>query len=431
MVRIYCYWRRRGVKGPMPYPVLGNYRTVIFGKESEGDFLKKIYIQYPNEKFVGLYKGVRPVLVIRDPDLIKCVLIRDYDYFTDRCLEKPIQAFRKSIFIMRGDQRWQAMKQNLTPLFTKSKLAKMIPYVQKAADSYLNFVDHLVSNKIEHEIHDLKTKYLMQIIGNLFFGVNLDPFHDNNEFQHAFDALLDPQLQSSPIHTISYTCPVIVDMLTPAIRREFDRRVYSGFRNFLMPLISKPRENKSPIFVETLKDLKETSKIRNGRVLPEIDDDDILQQLMTLSLASYESTATLMGFMIHELALHQDIQEKCSEEVRNVLKKYNGELSGEALFEMKYLEMTMDETMRMHPLAHCVDRRCVSNYTFPDTNVTVDKKVFIFIPTHGLNRDPKYFENPDDFNPARFSPENKVKIQPNVFLPFGDGPRKCLGSYEN
>ncbi|KAJ8720124.1 hypothetical protein PYW07_012167 [Mythimna separata] len=429
MVRIYRYWRKRGVIGPTPYPVVGNYGTVIFGKESEGDFLKRIYEQYPNEKFVGLFKGVRPVLVIRDPDLIKCVLIKDYDCFTDRCLEKPVQVFNKSIFVMRGDQRWQAMRATLTPILTKSKIIRMIPFVQKAADSYINFLDFLVSNKIEREMHDLKTKYIVQIIGNLFFGVNLDAFHDNNEIQHAIDAALDPQLKSSPIHTISYVCPPIVNMLTPWIRREFDRRVFSAFRRFMMPLINKPRdsETSSPIFIDKFVDLKERSKIKNGRGLPEIDDDDIMQQVLTLSLASYETTATLLSFMIHELSLRQDIQAKCSEEVNNVFEKYNGKLTAEGLFEMKYLEMTMEETMRMHPSSHCIDRRCVAKYTLPDTDVTIDKGVFIFMPTHGLHRDPKYFPNPNVFDPERFSPENKVKIQPYVYLPFGDGPRKCLG----
>lgn len=52
----------------------------------------------------------------------------------------------------------------------------------------------------------------------------------------------------------------------------------------------------------------------------------------------------------------------------------------------------------------------------------------ITIPVFGIQRDPKYFENPDKFDPERFSPENKDRVDPNTFMPFGMGPRYCLGS---
>lgn len=429
MVKVYSYWKKKGVIGPKPYPFVGNYRTVIFRQESEGDFLKKIYEQYPNEKYVGLYKGVRPVLVIRDPDLIKCVLTSDFDYFTDRCLTKPQQVFKKSLFIMKGDSRWQAMRFTLSPTLTKSKIAKMIPYVQKGVDDYLNFVDYLLSNNIEHEISYLQSKFIVQVIGYLYFGINLDIFEGNSELNTALKRLLDPQLQSSPIHSVAYICPPIVDMLTPTIQREYERTIVCKFRNFLKPFINKQRENKtiSPILIETLIDLKENSKIRNGLKMPDLlDDDFIVEQILTFSVASYASASIVMAFMIHELALDQHVQNKCYKEVMTVFEKYNGELTLEALSEMKYLDMTFDETLRLHP-AHYHDRKCVSKYTLPNTNLTIDKNTFVFVPNHGLYRDPKYFPNPNEFDPERFSPENKVKIPPYVYLPFGGGPRKCLG----
>ncbi|XP_021195286.3 cytochrome P450 6B1 [Helicoverpa armigera] len=429
MWRVYSYWKIRGVVGPKPYPFVGNYKTVMFRQESEGDFLKRLYDQYPNEKFIGIYKGIRPVLIIRDPYYIKCVLIRDYDNFRDRCLESPLRMFDRSLFIMNGGARWHAMRTSLSPSFAKSKLVRMVPYIQKGTDKYVQYVDYLISNNIEHEIRDLMSKCMTEIIGNIVFGVELEVFNSNNEFQDAINKVLNPQLQASLLHASSFICPHVVQLIVPLIKREFEKRLYNAFRKFVTSLIYQPRGNKteSPIFIDALVDLKENCKIKHGREVPDIDDDDVIQQCLTYCLATYESTSGVLSFMVHELAHNPHIQNKCYEEIMTVLEKHDGPLTLEALNEMKYLEMTLDETMRLHPTPHCIDRKCSSKYTFPDTNITVDKDTFIFIPVHGLHRDPEYFENPYVFDPERFLPENKAKMEPYVYLPFGDGPRTCLG----
>lgn len=70
---------------------------------------------------------------------------------------------------------------------------------------------------------------------------------------------------------------------------------------------------------------------------------------------------------------------------------------------------------------------CEENHTIPETGLTVEKGTVVVIPSYGLHWDPKYFPNPEKFDPERFSNENKHKIQSHVYLPFGDGPRICIG----
>lgn len=72
-------------------------------------------------------------------------------------------------------------------------------------------------------------------------------------------------------------------------------------------------------------------------------------------------------------------------------------------------------------------RVCEENYTIPETGLTLEKGTPVLIPQHGLHWDSKYFPNPERFDPERFSDENKHKIQSYVYLPFGDGPRNCIG----
>lgn len=78
------YWKSLGVNGPNPIPFFGNISRFYLGKMSLGDYLKEIYDYYPQESAVGIYIGREPALVLRDPEYIKHVLIKDFSYFGDR-----------------------------------------------------------------------------------------------------------------------------------------------------------------------------------------------------------------------------------------------------------------------------------------------------------------------------------------------------------
>jgi cytochrome P450 family 9 len=89
------------------------------------------------------------------------------------------------------------------------------------------------------------------------------------------------------------------------------------------------------------------------------------------------------------------------------------------------------ETLRLYPPAAAVDRVCVQPYTLKsDLPMQINPGEAIFIPIFGLHRDPKYYSDPESFDPERFSEENKHSINPTTYLPFGLGPRSCIGKYK-
>lgn len=81
----------------------------------------------------------------------------------------------------------------------------------------------------------------------------------------------------------------------------------------------------------------------------------------------------------------------------------------------------------MYPPVQNVARFCVKPYTFKDSNVTVEKGISVVIPLVALSRDPDNYPDPERFDPDRFSPKNKESMNKSVYIPFGDGPRNCLG----
>lgn len=89
--------------------------------------------------------------------------------------------------------------------------------------------------------------------------------------------------------------------------------------------------------------------------------------------------------------------------------------------------MNILETLRMHPSVPVLNRICIEDYKIPDSNVTIKKGTGTMISVTGLQRDPRHFPEPEKFDPERFNKENMAKRSPYVYLPFGDGPRICIG----
>lgn len=166
----------------------------------------------------------------------------------------------------------------------------------------------------------------------------------------------------------------------------------------------------------------------------EWEDDDFVAQCVVFLLAGIDTTATLISFLCHELAVNPDVQEKLFNEIDLVNKQLNlneQSLNYETLNKMNYLDMVVSETLRKWPPAITIDRKCNKEYLLKsndENDVLLKPGDGIYIPVFSIHRDPKFYQNPEKFDPERFSDENKGLIQAACYLPFGVGPRNCIGS---
>ncbi|CAL1287238.1 unnamed protein product [Larinioides sclopetarius] len=101
------------------------------------------------------------------------------------------------------------------------------------------------------------------------------------------------------------------------------------------------------------------------------------------------------------------------------------EMSYDAVREMKILDAVISETLRMHPPIATLERSAVENYALRNTGIVVEKGMRVMIPIYGMHYDPEFFEDPEIFNPERFLEDPKHPQY--AYLPFGSGPRNCLG----
>lgn len=169
------------------------------------------------------------------------------------------------------------------------------------------------------------------------------------------------------------------------------------------------------------------------RVRTEFSGDILIAQAGIFFTAGFETTSSTISFGLYELAQCPAVQERLRAEIRATLLANDGQLTYETVVGMEYLHMVVSEVLRLHPIMPFLDRRCTlpagqTTYSFgPLLDYAMPDGFGVIVPIAAMQRDERFWPNPDVFDPERFSAANKDKVLPYTFLPFGTGPRSCVG----
>ncbi|XP_054922613.2 cytochrome P450 3A19-like [Dermacentor andersoni] len=162
----------------------------------------------------------------------------------------------------------------------------------------------------------------------------------------------------------------------------------------------------------------------NSKVLTE---DEALAQCVLFFVGGQETTASTVAFAAHLLATHPEAQDRLRREVDDCISTHGEEPSMDVVSKLKYLQCVVSETLRLYPSAPRLERSALEDYVLGETGIKLPKGCTVIVPVYALHRDPEYFPEPDAFKPERFSDENIGSIRPYTYLPFGAGPRNCIG----
>ncbi|HEV2811738.1 MAG TPA: cytochrome P450 [Solirubrobacteraceae bacterium] len=155
---------------------------------------------------------------------------------------------------------------------------------------------------------------------------------------------------------------------------------------------------------------------------PQLDEAHIRDEVMTLLFAGHDTTTSTVAFLFYELSRNPDARERLEEELDAVDALRPEHLTGTAL---PYLEMTVDETLRMYPPAWVGPRR--SNRPFTFAGVQVPGNAFVNYCSWASHHLAHVFPEPSRFDPERFAPDARAKLPKGAYVPFGGGSRTCIG----
>ncbi len=153
-------------------------------------------------------------------------------------------------------------------------------------------------------------------------------------------------------------------------------------------------------------------------------EQQLRDEVLILFVAGHETTGNALTWLWYLLAQHPEIEEKVIQEVNAVVG--DEPLTFEKVMQLTYTKQVIQESMRLYPPAWAVDRVALDDDQLGDYQVAKGTIILSFI--YGTHRNPNYWNNPDVFDPERFTKENRKKRPSFAYLPFGGGPRLCIGN---
>lgn len=423
--RSFGYWQRRGVPTLPTHWLYGNFQESAFLKVQPAEHLGRLYAQAPYEDFVGLYIFNKPVLMLRNLELIKTILVKDFQSFPNRVFAstaKKDTVGTNSLFSITNPQ-WKYIRGKLSPTFSSGKLKKLFYLILETSENMKNHLGEKLKDSSQVKVMNVKemaAKYSTDIVSSLAFGVRTNSFDENADEFYQYS--LAPGRMTF-LRGLQLACTFFMPRVANLLGSKMLAESTDYFRSVFWASIDtreKTNAKRNDIIdsLIVLKNEKQSSEFR-------FEGDTLLAQSAIFFIAGRESTTTTISFTLYELAKQPKIQDRARQEIRDLIK--SGELTYENVSEMKYLYQVISETLRLYPPAPIIDRKAVTDYQIPGTDVVIEKGTAVYIPLMGLHKDPQYFEDPLRYDPDRFTEERKAEIKPFTYMPFGEGPRYCIG----
>ncbi|XP_046433111.1 probable cytochrome P450 6a13 isoform X1 [Neodiprion fabricii] len=430
----YHYWRSKGIAQSEPVVPFGSVWPVLTAEKSVGQLMRDLYLEFKRNRIFGIYSFHKPTLVVCDPEIIRFIMTKEFTAFQDRGLyhNEKIDPISGHLFLL-GGPKWKRLRVKFTPTFTTGKMKQMFGILKEIAEKLSKCIAKEANQNGVVEIKDIMARFSTDVIASVAFGIDCNSLENPDaEFREWGRKLLTPK----PVrNTLMSLCPSIMTMLhvktidtgpsnfiintfkDTVNYRMANNVVRNDFLDLVIQLMTKGCVN-SDDGNEVQRDpigASETITMLEGAA-----------QVFIFWLGGFETSSSAATHCLYEMAMNQDIQEKLAKEINTVLEKFGG-LTYDTIMKMPYLDKVVSETLRKYPSFPILNRECNREVELPETGFIVPTGTPIIVPVLGIHWDPEIYPDPDRFDPERFSEENIAKRHRYSYLPFGEGPRNCIG----
>ena len=420
----YNHWKRNGIPTAKGYvPILGHILPVLMKRIHFSQLIQKVYDEHKDYSMVGIYNGTMPSLILRDPNLVKTVLQSNFSSFHEngpKVAPDVDVLLSKNPFFLTGDE-WLNGRKRLTYAFSNVRLKVLFAAVTGVCKKFEDFLNrHLeTKNKYEVELKPLFLRFTGEVVANAGLGIEGQCFEDETT-PSAFDKLTGDTLTASLTNLTWQYFPAIARFLK---FRLIPERLDQFFRKVVAKNLEIRRSE--PIYRNDFLQLM----IDMEKIGEKVDEEIVAAHALSFFLDGTETSSLTLTYIGYDLAVHPDVQENLRNEVMSRIEKHGG-LTYEALKEMTYMNQVISESQRCHAIGGFMNKMCTEDFELQGSDgLTYRMKpgMNVIIPITGLQYDPKYWTDPEVFDPERFNDERKQTIEKMTFLPFGEGPRICVG----
>ncbi|XP_058805367.1 cytochrome P450 6k1-like [Phymastichus coffea] len=424
--RLHSYWDNQHVPSiANPNVIFGHMLPAIAVKENIAEFVGRAYKSF-DSSMVGFYFLRRPGILVRDPEIVKRVLQTDFPSFHANLVtlsERNDPVLVNNPFFVSDHELWKKRRTRISNNLTGKKLKCLFAINQEVCNGLSAFVERKIRENgqfYECELKNHFTRCTGEVVANAALAIDGQSFRDQPDrlaFTVIAKSLFEPTFVNGIKQALLFFLPGLANLLGLAF---LEKKTDDYMRQTIKAII-KQRQQAG----EAPNDYLQFSAEANS-----LDIDGIVGDVVNFYADVYETSSSAMANLFYNLSQNPEIQSKLRDHLASVLRETDGQVTPESLKSMTYLDQVISESMRVIPAAGTLIKCCTKEITLTGADGVSCHLVPgnpVFIPIIGLHRDEKYWPNPEVFDPDRFSPENQIHINKYAYLPFGEGPRMCVG----
>ena len=389
---------------PIPYirelPLIGSLPAIM-----RKDRLTFFVRATQNRAVCGLHLGPIPLIVFNRAEHVQSILVEHaYDFGKGRLIHKAFGG--NGLFVSEGEFH-RHQRKLMAPMFQPRHIAAY-------AETMVQLAERLQQEWQNGAVVDLNSHMIaltMSIIGKALFDA--DVFNETDELGAAMSTVYE------------YTVHKLFSPLTPPLSWPTPRNLrYRKAREVLQHRIQQmidERRSSSITRNDFLSILLQATDEDGKRM----SDEQLMDECLTLFGAGHETTSAALTWAWYLLCQHPHVYQKVQQEVESVLQGRSPKYDD--LAHLPYCLQVFKETMRLYPSAAGIVREALHDIEID--GYLVPKGYTVILSPYILHRTPAYFPDPETFDPERFTPEREKQLPRYAYLPFGAGPRICLGNH--
>lgn len=356
--------------------------------------------------------GVRPAVVSTDPDFIHHALHDTAKYHVSTVRVDRMAEFQGQGLINSHGEEWLRKRRFLSRSVRRERLSELVPEQQRVLEDLLASFDA----DVEHgsvDVHQAMIHLTARLVARSIFGRRMQ----DDRIEHILMGI--HQVQTLMHQQIFQPYSIPWNRVSGRTRRH--QRIRAAADQIARDCIAERVESLGEEGGDILELLLTTPYEPSGEPM---DREQVLTECMQFLVAGCETSPVALSWTLYLLGRHPRFIAAIRDEVGCVLGA--GPATFEALSRLRLTRRVIDESMRLYSPFWMIDRVAVEDDVIGDVRIPRGVMVLPFI--HGLHRDPDLWPDPEVFDPGRFEDEAVRRRHPSAHIPFGGGPRKCIGS---
>ncbi len=345
--------------------------------------------------------------LITDPEVAREILIEKNDQFVkDPIMKRTFVPFAGNGVLTSEGDFWKRQHKLIQPAFHHKRI---MSYAETMVEHTLAHMKSWKEGETRQMDRDLMGMTLTIVNKTL---LDADVSEETERIGEMVNKILEAA--NAGLNAI-----VAAPKWMPTPTRLHQKRIVAEFDMLIQRIIDERRksgEDKGDLLSMLLQ-----ARDDDGQSM---SDEQLLDEVRTLILAGHETTASTLTFAMYLLAAHPDVKERLQHELDTVLEGRAPTLAD--LPKLTYTDQIIKETLRLYPAAPGVTRAPIAPTEVGGAMIPAGATLQISI--YAMHRSARYWENPHEFDPERFTPENEKRIPKGAYLPFSAGPRVCIGN---